>query len=53
VRENIGFFSRLFGRHATNVMVREIDSTGLAPFGPASKKLSGGMRRSSGLRTGS
>jgi ribosome-dependent ATPase len=53
VRENIKFFSRLFGqsRDERDWRITELlDSTGLAPFGdrPA-KKLSGGMRQKLGL----
>jgi ribosome-dependent ATPase len=53
VRENIEFFSRLFGqsRFERNSSVSELlHSTGLAPFSdrPA-KKLSGGMRQKLGL----
>jgi ribosome-dependent ATPase len=53
VRENIEFFSRLFGqaRDERNWRIAELlDSTGLAPFEdrPA-KKLSGGMRQKLGL----
>ena len=53
VRENIEFFSRLFGqsRHEREWRIAELlDSTGLAPFPdrPA-KKLSGGMRQKLGL----
>jgi ribosome-dependent ATPase len=53
VRENIEFFSRLFGqsRDERNWRITELlDSTGLAPFEdrPA-KKLSGGMRQKLGL----
>jgi len=53
VRENIEFFSRLFGqsRDERNWRILELlDSTGLAPFEdrPA-KKLSGGMRQKLGL----
>jgi ribosome-dependent ATPase len=53
VRENIEFFSRLFGqsRAERETRIAELlDSTGLAPFAsrPA-KKLSGGMRQKLGL----
>ncbi len=53
VKENIEFFSRLFGqaREEREWRIRELlDSTGLAPFAdrPA-KKLSGGMRQKLGL----
>jgi ribosome-dependent ATPase len=53
VKENIEFFSRLFGqsREERAWRIRELlDSTGLAPFAdrPA-KKLSGGMRQKLGL----
>jgi len=53
VKENVEFFSRLFGqsREERAWRIRELlDSTGLAPFAdrPA-KKLSGGMRQKLGL----
>ena len=53
VRENIAFFSRLFGQAGPERVWRTaelLDSTGLAPFAdrPA-KKLSGGMRQKLGL----
>jgi len=53
VRENIEFFSRLFGqaRHERDLRIAEVlASTGLTPFAdrPA-KKLSGGMRQKLGL----
>ena len=53
VRENIEFFSRLFGqsRDERRWRIAELlDSTGLAPFeGRPAKKLSGGMRQKLGL----
>ncbi|HTS90491.1 MAG TPA: ribosome-associated ATPase/putative transporter RbbA [Stellaceae bacterium] len=53
VRENIEFFSRLFGQsHAEREwrIAEVFDATGLAPFsGRAAKKLSGGMRQKLGL----
>ncbi|THD71884.1 MAG: ABC transporter ATP-binding protein/permease [Bradyrhizobium sp.] len=53
VRENIEFFSRLFGqsRDERNWRIAELlESTGLAPFeGRPAKKLSGGMRQKLGL----
>ena len=53
VRENIEFFSRLFGQsHAEREwrIAEVLDATGLAPFsGRAAKKLSGGMRQKLGL----
>jgi ribosome-dependent ATPase len=53
VRENIEFFSRLFGqsRHEREWRIAELlDSTGLAPFPDRlAKKLSGGMRQKLGL----
>jgi ribosome-dependent ATPase len=53
VRENMEFFSRLFGqpRDERNWRIAELlDSTGLAPFeGRPAKKLSGGMRQKLGL----
>ena len=53
VRENIAFFSRLFGQARAERVWRTaelLDATGLAPFAdrPA-KKLSGGMRQKLGL----
>jgi ribosome-dependent ATPase len=53
VRENIAFFSRLFGQSAAERAWRTtelLDATGLTPFAerPA-KKLSGGMRQKLGL----
>jgi ribosome-dependent ATPase len=53
VRENIAFFSRLFGQAKAERIWRTaelLDSTGLAPFAdrPA-RKLSGGMRQKLGL----
>jgi ribosome-dependent ATPase len=53
VRENIAFFSRLFGQARAERVWRTaelLDATGLAPFSdrPA-KKLSGGMRQKLGL----
>jgi ribosome-dependent ATPase len=53
VRENIAFFSRLFGQDKAERLWRTaelLDATGLAPFAdrPA-KKLSGGMRQKLGL----
>jgi ribosome-dependent ATPase len=53
VRENIAFFSRLFGQDKAERVWRTaelLDATGLAPFAdrPA-KKLSGGMRQKLGL----
>jgi ribosome-dependent ATPase len=53
VRENIAFFSRLFGQSHDERLTRSaelIDTTGLAPFAdrPANK-LSGGMRQKLGL----
>jgi len=53
VRENIAFFSRLFGQAGAERLWRTaelLDATGLAPFAdrPA-KKLSGGMRQKLGL----
>jgi len=53
VRENIEFFSRLFGQsrdERTWRIAELLDSTGLAPFeGRPAKKLSGGMRQKLGL----
>ncbi|HUK10931.1 MAG TPA: ribosome-associated ATPase/putative transporter RbbA [Stellaceae bacterium] len=53
VRENIEFFSRLFGQSRAERAWRVaelMESTGLAPFsGRAAKKLSGGMRQKLGL----
>ncbi len=53
VRENIAFFSRLFGQSAAERAWRTtelLDATGLAPFaGRPAKKLSGGMRQKLGL----
>jgi ribosome-dependent ATPase len=53
VKENIEFFSRLFGqsREERAWRIKELlDSTGLAPFaGRPAKKLSGGMRQKLGL----
>ena len=53
VRENIGYFARLFGqaRGERDRRIAEVlDSTGLSPFaGRAAKKLSGGMRQKLGL----
>ncbi len=53
VRENIAFFSRLFGQGAAERARRNaelLDATGLAPFvDRAARKLSGGMRQKLGL----
>ena len=53
IRENIAFFSRLFGQSAEERDIRIADllqSTGLAPFADRlAKKLSGGMRQKLGL----
>jgi ribosome-dependent ATPase len=53
VRENIAFFSRLFGQAKDERDWRTaelLESTGLAPFaGRPAKKLSGGMRQKLGL----
>ncbi len=53
VRENIAFFSRLFGQDATERARRTIEllaATNLAPFADrAARKLSGGMRQKLGL----
>ncbi len=53
VRENIGFFGRLFGQlpsEREGRIAELLDSTGLAPFSDrAAKKLSGGMRQKLGL----
>ena len=53
VRENIAFFSRLFGQGASERGQRTaalLDATGLAPFADrAARKLSGGMRQKLGL----
>jgi len=53
IRENIEFFSRLFGQSAAERERRIAEllvSTGLAPFGNrAAKKLSGGMKQKLGL----
>ncbi|MGC2412439.1 MAG: ribosome-associated ATPase/putative transporter RbbA [Stellaceae bacterium] len=53
VRENIAFFSRLFGQSRTereSRIAELLDATGLAPFsGRPAKKLSGGMRQKLGL----
>ena len=53
VRENIAFFSRLFGQSAAERdwrITELLDATELAPFaGRPAKKLSGGMRQKLGL----
>jgi ribosome-dependent ATPase len=53
IRENIEFFSRLFGQSAAERerrIAQLLGSTGLAPFGNrAAKKLSGGMKQKLGL----
>jgi ribosome-dependent ATPase len=53
VKENIEFFSRLFGRDRAQSFARTaelLESTGLTPFaGRPAKKLSGGMRQKLGL----
>jgi ribosome-dependent ATPase len=53
VRENIAFFSRLFGQsrgERESRIAYLLDSTGLAPFsGRPAKQLSGGMRQKLGL----
>ena len=53
IRENIEFFSRLFGQSAAErerPIAELLISTGLAPFaGRAAKKLSGGMKQKLGL----
>ena len=53
IRENIEFFSRLFGQSAAERerrIAQLLVSTGLAPFGNrAAKKLSGGMKQKLGL----
>ena len=52
-RENVEFFSRLFGQsrvERTKRIAEVLDATGLAPFADrAAKKLSGGMRQKLGL----
>ena len=53
VRENVDFFSRLFGQGGAERAMRVtelLESTGLAPFaGRPARKLSGGMRQKLGL----
>jgi ribosome-dependent ATPase len=51
VRENVGFFARLFDVPAANAVIDQLlQATGLAPFGDRlMRKLSGGMKQKLGL----